>query len=38
MNGREPGMIHTMEWFVNEKFPNMPTWEPNWKEIWASYE
>lgn len=36
MNNEEPGMIHTMEWFVTEKFPNMPTWEPNWKEIWAS--
>jgi glycosyltransferase involved in cell wall biosynthesis len=36
MDGKEPGMIHTMEWFVTEKFPNMPSWESNWKEIWAS--
>jgi hypothetical protein len=36
MNNEESGMIHNMEWFVIEKFPNMPTWEPNWKEILAS--
>jgi glycosyltransferase involved in cell wall biosynthesis len=32
MNGEEPGMIHTIEWFVEEKFPGMPTWEPNWRD------
>lgn len=34
MNNEEPGMKYTMEWFINEKFPGMPTWEYNWKEIW----
>lgn len=38
MNDEEPGMIHTMEWFVNEKFPGMPTWPENWADIWASYK
>jgi glycosyltransferase involved in cell wall biosynthesis len=38
MNSEEYGMIHNIEWFVTEKFPNMPSWEPNWKEIWASYQ
>lgn len=33
MNDRFPKAIHTMEWFVNEKFPDMPTWVPEWKEI-----
>lgn len=32
MNDQEPGMIHTMQWFVEEKFPGMPTWEPNWRQ------
>lgn len=35
MNNEEPNIIHTMEWFVTEKFPNMPTWPVNWKEVWA---
>lgn len=26
-----------MAWFVNEKFPNMPTWE-NWEELWRVHE
>jgi hypothetical protein len=38
MNNEEPGMIHDMSWFVNEKFPGMPTWPTNWKEIWDSYK
>ena len=32
MNDEEPGMTHTMEWYVNEKFPGMPTWPENWKQ------
>jgi hypothetical protein len=32
MNDEEPGMIHTMQWFVEEKIPGMPTWEPNWRQ------
>ena len=32
MKGEEPGMIHDIAWFVEEKFPGMPTWEPNWRD------
>jgi len=32
MNDRWPKAKHTMEWFVNEKFPDMPTWPKDWKE------
>lgn len=32
MNDRWEKAKYTMEWFVNEKFPDMPTWIPNWKE------
>jgi len=31
MANKEPDIIHTIEWFVKEKFPNMPTWE-GWEE------
>ena len=33
MNDRWPKAKRTMEWFVNEKFPDMPTWPKDWKEI-----
>lgn len=32
LNDREPGMVHKFEWFINEKFPNMPSWPENWQE------
>lgn len=32
VNNEEPNMIHKFEWLVNEKFPNMPTWPPDWKQ------
>lgn len=32
LNDREPNMIHKFEWFIDEKFPNMPSWPTNWKE------
>lgn len=32
VNNEEPGMVHKFEWFVNEKFPNMPTWLPDWEQ------
>jgi len=32
LNDREPGMKHKFEWFIDEKFPNMPSWPKNWKE------
>ena len=25
------------EWFVDTKFPNMPTWPPDWKELFTKY-
>lgn len=32
LNNEEPNMIHTFEWFIDEKFPNMPSWPVNWKD------
>lgn len=32
LNNREPGMVHDFAWFINEKFPNMPSWPENWQE------
>ena len=32
LNDREPNMIHKFAWFINEKFPNMPSWPENWEE------
>lgn len=32
LNNREPNMIHDFAWFIDEKFPNMPTWPSDWKE------
>lgn len=32
LNNEEPGMVHTFEWFINEKFPNMPGWEADWQQ------
>lgn len=32
LNDREPNMIHKFEWFIDEKFPNMPSWPTDWKE------
>lgn len=32
LNDREPHMIHKFAWFINEKFPNMPSWPKNWEE------
>jgi len=32
LNNKEPNMIYKFEWFIDEKFPNMPTWPKNWKE------
>lgn len=32
LNNRWKGRIHDFSWFVEEKFPNMPTWPNNWKE------
>ncbi len=32
LNNEEPNMIHTFEWFIDEKFPGMPGWDKDWKE------
>lgn len=32
LNDREPGMVHTFAWFINEKFPNMPGWDKDWEQ------
>lgn len=32
LNNEEPGMIHKFAWFINEKFPNMPSWDSNWEQ------
>jgi glycosyltransferase involved in cell wall biosynthesis len=36
LNNREPGMVHDFDWFINEKFPNMPSWPENWKDELAN--
>ncbi len=38
MANKESGIIHNIQWFVNEKFPNMPTWPSNWQELQTQYE
>jgi hypothetical protein len=37
VNDEEPGMIHKFEWLIDEKFPNMPTWTPDWKDKLRRY-
>ena len=32
LNDREPNMVHPFAWFIDEKFPGMPSWPPDWKE------
>ena len=32
LNDREPNMVHKFEWFIDEKFPGMPSWPIDWKE------
>lgn len=32
LNDREPNMKYKFEWFINEKFPDMPTWPTDWKD------
>lgn len=32
LNNREPNMVHTFDWFINEKFPGMPSWPENWEQ------
>lgn len=32
LNDREPNMVHKFEWFIDEKFPGMPSWPTDWKQ------
>jgi glycosyltransferase involved in cell wall biosynthesis len=32
LNNREPNMVHDFAWFINSRFPNMPTWPEDWEE------
>jgi glycosyltransferase involved in cell wall biosynthesis len=32
LNDREPNMVHPFAWFIDEKFPNMPSWPQNWQQ------
>lgn len=34
MNNRWEARIHDFAWLVEEKFPDMPTWPKNWREIY----
>lgn len=32
LNNEEPNMIHPFSWFINEKFPDMPSWPKDWEQ------
>lgn len=32
VNNQEPNMKHKFSWLINDKFPDMPTWWPDWEE------
>lgn len=32
LNNEEPNMVHPFHWFIDVKFPNMPSWPSNWIE------
>lgn len=32
LNDREPNMLFTFEWFINEKFKGMPIWPEDWQQ------
>ncbi len=32
LNDRESGMKYKFEWFIDQKFPGMPSWTKDWKE------
>jgi len=34
MNNRWPERLHDIAWLVDEKFPGMPNWPNNWKELY----
>lgn len=37
LKNEEPNLKHNFAWFVNEKFPNMPSWPPNWYILYSNY-
>jgi len=34
MNNKWDERVHDFAWLVDEKFPNMPSWPENWKELY----
>ncbi len=34
MNNQWKGRLQDIAWLIDEKFPDMPTWPKNWKEVW----
>jgi len=32
INDEEPNMKYPFSWFINEKFPDMPEWTPDWEQ------
>jgi len=38
MMNKEPNTKYNIQWFVNGKFPNMPTWPSNWEQLQKEYE
>lgn len=34
MNNKWPERVHDFAWLVDEKFPDMPSWPSNWKELY----
>src|SRR3990167_1084194 len=38
MMNKEPNLTHDMKWFIDEKFPGMPGWPENWKQLQKEYE
>jgi len=37
MNNRWEGRIHDIAWLIDEKFPGMPTWPDNWKQVYYQH-
>ena len=34
MRDQWAGRVHDIAWLVDEKFPGMPTWPADWKDLW----
>lgn len=32
LNNKEPNMVHKFDWFINKKFPGMPSWDKDWEQ------